>query len=273
MHRKIEEVEFVVFDTETTGLDPAGGDRIVEIAALRLKGDADLGSFQSLVNPQRPVSPAAFAVNGISPEMLAPAPLMAEVLPGFLRFIEGACLCSYNMPFDMGFLNQELRLAGCPPLGDQPAIDILPMARRLLPGLPRYALWCVAQALQCEDRQEHRAFADVALTVRVFRHLVRMLRERQITSFGTLARLFSLDFGQLDDLESQVVARLQEAIDLGAQVRIQYLSTQDGAITRREIRPQRIVRQGKSAYVSGFCSLRQGERTFKISHILEVETP
>ncbi|MCX5714564.1 MAG: 3'-5' exonuclease, partial [Candidatus Omnitrophica bacterium] len=110
MNRKLEEVEFTIFDAETTGLEPESGDRIVEIAAIRFKGKEKLATFEFLVNPHRQISPAAFQVNRITHDMLSAAPDIGIVLPGFLSFIEGSCLCSYNAPFDLGFLDNEIRL-------------------------------------------------------------------------------------------------------------------------------------------------------------------
>jgi len=109
MNKHIDEVEFTIFDTETTGLDPASGDRIVEIAAVRFKGSERIAAFESLVNPERQISPAAFAVNHISQEMVEGAPHFKEIAPKFLEFSEGSCLCSYNAGFDLAFLTNELK--------------------------------------------------------------------------------------------------------------------------------------------------------------------
>ena len=81
MDKNIEEVEFTIFDTETTGLEPQAGDRIVEIAGIRIRGEEKVATFQSLVNPKRPISSAAFQVNRISQEMLEGAPEMDCVMP------------------------------------------------------------------------------------------------------------------------------------------------------------------------------------------------
>ena len=107
MNKNIDEVEFTIFDTETTGLEPETGDRIVEIAGIRLKGGQKLATFQTLVNPNRPISPAAQMVNNITPEMLKDAPNIDTVMPKFLDFARGSCFCSYNATFDLEFLNNE----------------------------------------------------------------------------------------------------------------------------------------------------------------------
>ncbi len=195
MDKKIEEAEFVIFDTETTGLDPSTGDRIVEIAAVRFKGKDSLGQFHSLVNPGREISPRAFEVNQISAAMLEGAPGMEMILPRFLDFIQGTCLCSYNLPFDLGFINKELELAGFAPLDNLFMVDILAMARKLLPKLERHALWFVAQNMGIEIKQEHRAFSDVELAWSVFEKFKPMLREKGIGSFGSFMSLFGFNSG------------------------------------------------------------------------------
>jgi len=193
MDKKLEDVEFVIFDTETTGLEPINGDRIVEIAAIRFKAQERMGKFHNLVNSSRQISPKAFEINRISPAMLKDAPQIKEVLPRFLDFIQGSCLCSYNLPFDLGFLNNELKLAGFSALDNFGfhLVDILAMARILLPELKRHALGYVARSLGIENPQEHRAFADVELAWQVFERLKVMLREKRVNDYESFLKVFS----------------------------------------------------------------------------------
>ncbi|MDD5465572.1 MAG: 3'-5' exonuclease [Candidatus Omnitrophica bacterium] len=191
MPEDIDEVEFSIFDTETTGLYPDAGDRIVELAALRVKGKQRLAVFDALVNPGRPVSPEAFAVNKITPEMLKDAPATETVMPKFLDFIAGSCLCSYNAGFDLSFLNSELKLIDFPAIDNIAVFDVLAMAKRLMPDLPRYALWFVAQKLGVEAKQEHRALSDVEMTWEVFTRLKIICAQKGITGFTSFSSLFA----------------------------------------------------------------------------------
>lgn len=272
MDRNIEEVEFCIFDTETTGLDPSGGDRVVEIAAVRFRGRQRLSAFTSLINPRRPVSEAAFAVNHISPEMLEGAPGAEEVLPKFMDFLKGSCACSYNAAFDLAFLNQELKLLNSAFPADIPVVDILKMSRRLLPGLERYALWFVAERLGIKTAQEHRALSDVELSLEVFGRLKAVLEAKHIFDFRNFLSLFSLNSALLDDLNSQKSARIQEAIDLGLKLRIKYLSASSASVSEREVLPKEIKRQNNRGYLVGHCYLRNEERSFRIDGILHIET-
>ncbi|MDP3042219.1 MAG: 3'-5' exonuclease [Candidatus Omnitrophota bacterium] len=193
MTENIDAVELTIFDTETTGLNPVSGDRIVEIAGLRVKGSERIAEFDALVNPGRLISPGAFAVNKITPEMLKDAPGIETVMPKFLDFIQGSCLCSYNAEFDLSFLNNELKLTGQPVITGSVVWDVLTMARRLLPGLPRYALWFVARELGVLTTQKHRAFADVEMTWEVFSKLKIICQEKGIAGFTNFSNLFAFN--------------------------------------------------------------------------------
>jgi len=272
MYRSLDEVEFVIFDTETTGLSPDSGDRIIELAALRVKGDKELGVFQSLVNPKRPVSEAAFQVNHISQEMLVDAPDIKAVLPGFLEFIRGSCLCSYNAGFDMSFLGNELKNSGFKFPEGVLVVDILKMSRRLLPGIERHALWFVSEKLGIKAEQKHRALSDVEMTLQVFSALKKSLKEKGVFDFGNFLNLFSLPSEQLDDLNNRKASRIQEAIDLKMKLRIKYLATSNAVVTEREVLPKEIKQERGQGYLVGYCSLRREERTFRIDGIVSLET-
>ncbi|MBM3254713.1 MAG: WYL domain-containing protein [Candidatus Omnitrophica bacterium] len=272
MHRNLDEVEFVIFDTETTGLSPESGDRIVELAAVRVKGAERLGVFQSLVNPGRAISQAAFQVNHISSEMLFNAPTIETVMPKFIDFIQGACICSYNAAFDLAFLNNELKLIGRELPCGTAVVDALKMARRLLPSLERYALWFVSEKLGVKTAQEHRALSDVELTLKVFNILKKSLKEKEIFDFSNFLSLFSLPSGKLDDINNQKISKIQEAINLKVKLKIKYLAASNAQVSEREVLPREIRQERNIFYLVGHCYLRNEERSFRIDGILALET-
>ena len=271
MDKNINEVEFTIFDTETTGLEPESGDRIVEIAAIRFKGKEKIAEFKSLINPNRPISEAAFQVNRISQEMLKDAPDMGAVMPEFLKFIRNTCLSSYNAGFDLAFLNNELKLLGKSLPQETLVTDVLKMARRLLPGLERYALWFVAAKLGIKAKQEHRAFSDVELTLNVFNKLKEMLQAKATVDFTNFLSLFGLNSQFLDEINNQKLAKIQEAMDLGVRLKIKYLSGSDASVTERDVIPKEIRQDKNRSYLVGYCCLRNDERTFRIDGILHIE--
>ncbi len=271
MAKTIDETEFTIFDTETTGLEPESGDRIVELAAIRIKGQAIIGVFETFVNPGRQISEAAFRVNNISQQMLAGAPAIEDVLPKFLDFAKDSCLCSYNAGFDLGFISHELSLIGRRDFPELVAVDILKMTKRLLPGLPRYALSFVADKLSVKEKQLHRALCDVRITIEVFHKLKEVLYSKGISDLDQLLSLFSVNFKFLQDLNAQKLTRIQEAIDLGVGLKIKYLASSGLEVSEREILPKELCRRNGSSYLVSFCKLRNQERTFKVDGILHIE--
>ncbi|MBU1905587.1 MAG: WYL domain-containing protein [Candidatus Omnitrophica bacterium] len=271
MSKNLNEIEFTIFDTETTGLSPEAGDRIIEIAAIKFRGDQRIATLQSLVNPQRDISEAAFQVNKITQEMLKEAPTADKIIPKFLDFIKGSCLCSYNAPFDMEFISKELELIGQGILESVEIVDILKMARRLLPGLERHALWFVADKFGIKRKQEHRAFADVELTLDVFYRLKEMLKAKGIDDFINFRSLFSVNRRLLDNINNQKISQIQQAIDLGVKLRIKYISSSNAKVSEREVLPKEIKQERNNSYLVGFCSLRNEERTFRTDGILQLE--
>jgi len=271
MHKDIDEVEFTIFDTETTGLNWQTGDRIVEIAGLRFKGKEKIATFSSLVNPGYPVSEAAFAVNRITPQMLENAQSPKEVIPRFLEFIRGSYLSSYNAEFDLGFLNNELKLISLRTPEDMVVFDVLTMARRLMPGLSRYALWFVADKLGVKARQEHRAFSDVQMTWEVFDKLKKVCQAKGITDFSGFLGLFAFNPGLLESSNEQKASKIMECIDLKATLKIRYISTRDAQVTERRVIPKEIKQDRGHKYLVGYCCLKKEERVFRVDNILSLE--
>jgi len=271
MDKHIDDIEFVIFDTETTGLEPESGDRIVEVAGIRFKGDRQLGVFESLVNPKREISPGAFAVNKITADMLNDAPTIEAVMPEFLDFIRGSCLCSYNAPFDLEFLDNELKIIGgiLPP--DIVIVDVLKMAKRLLPGLERYALWFVAERLGLKVKQEHRALSDVGLTLGVFNSLKTIFKAKGMSDFLNFSGLFAVNSRFLDNINNHKIAKIQEALGLKVKLKIKYLSSSGANVSEREVIPKEIRQEKNNTYLIGYCCLRKEERSFRIDGILHIE--
>ncbi len=271
--KAISEAEFTFFDTETTGLNPAGGDRIIELAGIRVGNGNRIAVFHTLVNPLRPVSEGAFKVNHISDDMLRDAPRVEDILPAFLKFSEGSCLCSYNAPFDIGFLDSEMILTGSDPgvIRENAVLDVLRMARRLMPGLERYALWFVADALGIRTQQEHRALSDVEMTIDVFDKLNAILTDKGVVGYAQLVHLFAVSGRHLENARDQRCSQVQEAIDAGAALSIRYLSSFGAEVTERRIIPKEIRQDKQGGFVIAHCCMRNEDRIFRINGILDLE--
>ena len=200
--KNLKKQEFIIFDVETTGLSPRWGDRIIEIAALKVKDLKPVGEFYSFVDPQREISFGAFQVNGITSEMLMGAPTSEEILSRLLKFIGRAALVGHNIKFDLSFLCYELSLMGKWLREETVVIDTLKMARGLLPHLSRYPLWFIADSLGITRKQEHRAMADVKLTFEVFLRLIKTMGKKDIEDMGVLS-------GALDEYKAVYNKQIQ----------------------------------------------------------------
>ncbi|HEM45419.1 MAG TPA: hypothetical protein ENO23_00070, partial [Alphaproteobacteria bacterium] len=172
----LNDTEFVLFDVETTGLSPAYGHRVCEVACLRVRGEEVLGKFEALVNPGREISPGAYRVNRITAEMLVEAPTFAAVAHEVLALMDGAVLVAHNAPFDLGFLAMELDLARVPP-PEGPVVDTLTLCRRIF-RFASNSLPAVARTLAVDMGPAHRAMGDAWTTWGVLGHIVRELGQR-----------------------------------------------------------------------------------------------
>jgi DNA polymerase-3 subunit epsilon len=164
----------IVFDTETTGFDPASGDRIVEIGCVELLNRIPTGAtFHAYLNPERDMPPQAEAVHGLSAEFLADKPLFAEVAEKFLEFIGGdSKLVAHNASFDMTFVDFELKKCGLPAPTRDRVVDTLTLARRKHPGGGnKLDDLCVRYGIDNSRRTKHGALLDAELLAEVYAEL------------------------------------------------------------------------------------------------------
>ncbi|TAD73654.1 MAG: DNA polymerase III subunit epsilon [Sphingomonadales bacterium] len=160
----------VIFDTETTGLDPKTGDRMVEIGCIEMVGRIETGrTFHAYFNPDRDMPPEAERVHGLSAAFLATKPPFAELADELLVFLDDAPLVAHNAGFDFGFLNNELELAGRAAIALDRMVDTVAIARRKHPGakLSLDAL-CTRYGIDRSHRVKHGALLDAELLAQVY---------------------------------------------------------------------------------------------------------
>ncbi len=206
----------IVLDTETTGLDPTLGHRVIEIAAIEMVNRQITGrDYHCYVNPEREIDPGALEVHGISNEFLADKPRFADIAADFLKFIEGCELIIHNAPFDVAFLNAELENAGREPVTEfcEMVTDTLKIARELHPG-KRNSLdaLCERYAIDNSARTLHGALLDTRLLAEVYLAMTR----------GQESLLMDVDSGETisdasgvlgGDLELVVIRASDEELD------------------------------------------------------------
>jgi len=163
----------IVLDTETTGLNPLQGDRMVEVGCVELINHLPSGeTYHRYFNPERDMPDEAARVHGLTNEILADKPVFAAEVDGFLEFIGDAPLVIHNAPFDMGFINAELTRLGFKALPMSRAVDTLPMARRMFPGAPASLdSLCKRFGVDLSERTMHGALLDARLLAEVYLEL------------------------------------------------------------------------------------------------------
>ena len=164
----------ISFDTETTGLNPRGGDRLVEIGGVELINHIPTGNvYHVYINPQRDMPEEAFRVHGLSEEFLSDKPLFEQVADEFLEFVGDATLVIHNAAFDMGFINHELEKVGRRTIPNSQVIDTLEIARRKRPTGPNSLdALCSRYGIDNSRRVKHGALLDAEILAEVYLELI-----------------------------------------------------------------------------------------------------
>jgi len=265
LNRQFDEQTIAVVDVETTGLFPFSGDRICEVGIVSAQGDAILETYQTLVNPQRPISPGAARVNGLSDLDVCQAPPFAEIADQVLARIEGKILVCHNAPFDLGFLSAEFSYLGH---SWQPAgvVDTLDLCRQYY-RFRSNSLSAVAAQLGIETPQAHRALGDALTTFQVFRRIQRQLAGQVISQDWDVAGSYYPQTLRVNEIA--LPPEIQEALSSNKAVGITYLDAK-GDETHRVITPIRVQAANDLVYMVAFCHLRQAERSFRLDRIIAI---
>lgn len=177
--RTLAEEEWVVVDVETTGSTPARGDRVTEVAAVRVAGGEIRDVFSTLVNPCRPIPAMISSLTGITNAMVASAPRFGEIVPQLTDALCGRVFVAHNAPFDWRFLSAELQLARGIELSGRQLCTVR-LARKLLPQIPSRALGALADYFDLDIAARHRAKDDAVATAKVLLRFIDIVRDRGI---------------------------------------------------------------------------------------------
>jgi DNA polymerase-3 subunit epsilon len=269
----LDDLTLAFLDVETTGLSARYGDRVCEIAVVRSHLDLVQSTFQSLVNPERSISPGASAVNHLSDEDVRDAPRFGELADTVLSVLRGAVVVCHNAPFDIGFVATEMRRV--PREFSAPmVIDTLALARQCYTfrsnSLPR-----VASALGIPTPNAHRALGDAVTTREVYLRFVEDLWRKGVR---TLEDLLRLQGGSLPSAArpAQIPAdvplppAIAEAMEEGKRLFLAYVDGR-GEKTERWVTPQEITVNGDTLYLVAFCHLRDEIRQFRLDRIIEMK--
>ena len=253
----------VSFDVETTGLQPFS-ERIIELAAVRWRDGAPVETFQSLVDPRRPIDPGAIAVHGITDADVAGAPGIESVLPAFCEFAGTDPLAAHNAGFDTGFLTMESLRAGVA-LRERRVLDTLTLARHAFRGLRSFRLESLSAQLDLGAEEHHRALADAMTAGRLLYAALEKGGEAPKAAWSMLR--------SADDLKLPVSLHcVQEALERACDVSIDY-QTAKGFAQDYLVRPIALVRVMNRPYLYARCRRSEEERTYRIDRIRGARLP
>jgi DNA polymerase-3 subunit epsilon len=262
-------IEFVAFDIETTGLTPVV-DRIVEIGAVKFRNGEVIENLQELIDPQMPISPGAFAVNGITDDMVRDKPTIDEVLPRFLEFLGEAVPIAHHAPFDVGFLTYDISRLNLTP-ADNPVLDTCTIPKRLFPHAHGYSLEHLVAFLNIPAGVFHRALADAEACMGLFN---RCVAEMGGPERATIKEILELNGPPLSLCSGEIVLDepfhpLKRALEKGNELEIRYQNAR-GAVSTRTITPLSIGTFRGTAMIEAFCHLCNDKRNFRLDRILEI---
>jgi DNA polymerase III epsilon subunit family exonuclease len=266
----ISEIPLVFLDTETTGLNPRYGDRMVEIALARFRGDVMEDYYVTLLNPGRPMSPGAARIHGITDDDVREAPRFADIIPPLRAALADVVIVAHNAPFDLGFVSNEFRLAHQDG-PDNLVLDTLTLLRRHF-QFPSNSLRRVAERLGIATNPIHRALGDVLTTRAVFDFIANDLARR---GARTLADFLKLQGGTIPwrdepEMDLPLPPALEEALRLNRKILLRYVDN-FGEQTERWVSPIRVSAARDYLYLRAYCHLRNGERSFRLDRVLEMQ--
>ena len=254
---------FAYLDVETTGLSQWFGDRICEIAVLRCVGEQVVDRFNSLLNPERTISPGAARVNGLKDIELIHSPHFAEIAENIMTLLRDAVIVCHNVPFDLGFLGSELGRIN-KHLPTVLTLDTLDIARRYF-DFDSNGLQSIAHWLGIEVTREHRALDDVFTTREVLKHFVHKMKSTDIEQ-----AIVPYYPPVTSPQELNLPPVIEEALQSKKRLFIHYVDRK-GDISERWITPKQILALNDYLYMVAHCHLRDDERNFRLDRIQQME--
>ncbi|MGB1250322.1 MAG: exonuclease domain-containing protein [Candidatus Promineifilaceae bacterium] len=266
--KNLRDVPIVVLDTETTGLYPGLGHRVVEVGAIRFENWKPVGTFSQLVQPDWPMHPAASKVVGLTDEDLVGKPRFPEIADQLLDFVEGAIMVAHSAPFDAEFLALEFSLAK-KVRGDgehvlpNPWICTLQLARRNF-YFGRNNLSHIANKLRIPVGRAHRALNDVYMTAEVLKRMSQELAKRNIKTVGDFFNAQGDEIYAPPPPNIDLMPPMDVAVAEKRDLEILYVHNEK---TVRRISPRYAVSHHGTPYLVAYCHLRQAPRVFRIDRI------
>jgi len=260
---KLNSHTLAYLDVETTGLSPWFGDRICEIAVVRCEGDKVINTFDSLLNPERLISPGAARVNGLKDSDLKKAPRFIDVFERVMALVKDAVIVCHNVSFDLGFLSSEQGRIN-KHLPTVLTLDTLEIAREYF-DFDSNSLQSIAHGLGIEVTDAHRALGDAYTTREVLKYFARKLRSTDIEH--AIAPYYP---PITSPQELNLPPAIEEALQSKKRLFIRYVDRK-GGVSERWITPKQILALNDYLYMVAHCHLRDDERNFRLDRIEQIE--
>jgi DNA polymerase-3 subunit epsilon len=255
---------FAFLDLETTGLSPWFGDRVCEVGIVTTEGRRIRDTWQQLVNPDRPLSPAAASTNGLTDAELLKAPFFHEIAAQVEERLRDSVVVCHNARFDLQFLDSEFRRLGHE-IQIPNVIDTLFLAREFF-DFPSYTLAAIADEFHIQNPQAHRALADALTDKNVFFGIMDALKPAG-RSLDDYIGIYNSPAWPREGI--QLPTNLDEALKSGKPMKIVYIDGK-GQRTERAITPILVLGLADYIYLRAYCHLRNEERAFRLDRIVEV---
>lgn len=265
-----KDITFVAFDTETSGAFPVGFE-IVEMGAVKWRGGQIIDRFQALIKPSVPMGEEVIKIHGITNEMVADAPSMAEVLPKFMEFLGDAVLIAHHAPFDLGFLVYELERHGMK-VPATPALCSSLLARRLISESENHRLQTLVKVLNLGENTAHRALDDAESCQRLSeicfgRAGADVTLAEVVNKMGK--RIAWADY-TLRGSGQAALLLLEEAVRTKKDVDFIYQGGSNKGLTRR-MTPIGVVRNPDGDFVQALCHLDRATKRFYIGRMSDLQ--
>lgn len=272
----LENLTFVAFDVETTGLSPISN-QLVELSGVKFNCfDDKTETFSTLINPLVEITPQLTSIHGISNEMVAGSPTYHTAVPAFLDWAGDAVFIAHNAPFDVEFIRVNVAKLGrvCP---SNFVVDTLVLSRELLPDSPRHQLKTVVDYLGLPPGEYHRALADSFHVRSVFLKLIEQAKYKQWQNLLALGSVSGFSYDRFrDEIHAamsaevkKIMASIENAITEEVHINITYNGTFQ---SRRTVKPVSLIHSRGNFYLNAFCQKAQAERIFRVDKIEKLKT-
>lgn len=266
-HRPWTEYTYVAFDTETSGAYPVGAD-VIEFGAVKWRGGQEVGTYQTLLKPRELLSDFNMSIHGISNEMVADAPKMAEKIREIRDFLTGAVCMAHHAPFDLGFMALEFEIHKLP-LPTEPVLCTSLLSRKWIHGSENHKLQTLVKFLNLEGGAAHRALDDARACLQVGMECFRRMGESFTLDQVLKSQGKNLQWSDysLVRWNNPLVNVLMEAVYQKKDVEIVYEKSASAKAEPRRLTPLGIVRNPDGDYLQAFCLRDHASKRFQLNKI------